>query len=77
VKEHALKTLISRALALVVLGAAAMQAAGATSYTLITEPSQGLTAVYNLVNSAQHTIDMTMYELTDTRVVISGRRRSI
>jgi cardiolipin synthase A/B len=60
-----LKTLVTKALALVILGAAAMQAAAATSYTLITEPSQGLTAIYNLVNSAQHTIDMTMYELTD------------
>jgi hypothetical protein len=43
-----------------------MPAVGATSYTLITEPTQGLTAIYNLVNSAKHTIDMTMYELSDT-----------
>ncbi len=45
---------------------AASQAAAATSYTLVTEPDQGLTAIYNLVNSAKHTIDMTMYELDDT-----------
>jgi phosphatidylserine/phosphatidylglycerophosphate/cardiolipin synthase-like enzyme len=34
--------------------------------TLVTEPSQGLTPIYNLINSAKKTIDMTMYELTDT-----------
>ena len=40
----------------------------ATSYTLITEPSQGLTPIYNLISSAKKTIDITMYELTDTTV---------
>jgi cardiolipin synthase len=34
--------------------------------TLVTEPGQGLTPIYNLINSATKTIDMTMYELTDT-----------
>ncbi|GLQ90297.1 phospholipase D-like domain-containing protein [Dyella flagellata] len=34
--------------------------------TLITEPDQGFTPLYNLINSAQSTIDMTMYELQDT-----------
>ncbi|MFC0433550.1 phosphatidylserine/phosphatidylglycerophosphate/cardiolipin synthase family protein [Kutzneria buriramensis] len=34
--------------------------------TLVTQPQQGYTAIYNLVNNAQKTIDLTMYELTDT-----------
>jgi phosphatidylserine/phosphatidylglycerophosphate/cardiolipin synthase-like enzyme len=36
------------------------------TYTLVTEPSQGYTPIYNLINSATTSIDMTMYELTDT-----------
>lgn len=59
--------LIRLALALSVLaGLAAPQGANASSYTLVTEPDQGLATLYNLVNSAKHTIDMTMYELDDT-----------
>jgi cardiolipin synthase len=62
-----LKRSFNKALALLILIAAgAAPALCATSYTLITEPNQGLTAIYNLINSAQHTIDMTMYELSDT-----------
>ncbi len=34
--------------------------------TLITEPGDGLTPIYDLVGSAKSTIDMTMYELVDT-----------
>jgi phosphatidylserine/phosphatidylglycerophosphate/cardiolipin synthase-like enzyme len=40
----------------------------ATVYTLITEPDEGLTAIYNLIGSAKTSIDMTMYELTDITV---------
>jgi cardiolipin synthase A/B len=36
--------------------------------TLITEPDQGMTPIYTLISSAQHTLDMTMYELYDTTV---------
>ena len=43
----------------------------ATTYTLITEPDQGLTAIYNLISSAKKSIDMTMYELTDITVTSS------
>jgi cardiolipin synthase A/B len=43
----------------------------ATAYTLVTEPDQGLTAIYNLVASAKKSIDMTMYELTDITVSTS------
>ena len=39
-----------------------------TTYTLVTEPDQGLTAIYNLISSATKSIDMTMYELTDVTV---------
>jgi len=35
---------------------------------LVTEPDQGLSAIYNLIASAKKSIDMTMYELTDTAV---------
>ncbi len=38
----------------------------AVTYTLVTEPSAGYGAIYNLINSATTSIDMTMYELTDT-----------
>jgi cardiolipin synthase len=41
---------------------------GSVTYTLITEPTQGLTPIYNLISSATKSIDMTMYELSDTTV---------
>ena len=40
---------------------------GTATYTLITEPDQGLTPIYNLLSSARKSIDMTMYELSDTQ----------
>jgi phosphatidylserine/phosphatidylglycerophosphate/cardiolipin synthase-like enzyme len=43
-------------------------AAPATTYTLLTEPDQGLTAIYDLISSAKKSIDVTMYELTDITV---------
>ncbi len=43
-------------------------ASGTTTYTLVTEPDQGLTPIYNLLSSAKKSIDMTMYELSDTTV---------
>ena len=39
----------------------------ASTYTLVTEPDQGLSPIYNLITSAKSTLDMTMYELTDTQ----------
>jgi cardiolipin synthase len=42
--------------------------ATAATYTLITEPADDLTPIYNLLSSATKTIDMTMYELTDITV---------
>jgi len=41
---------------------------GTISYTLLTEPDQGLQPIYTLLSSAQKSIDMTMYELSDTQV---------
>jgi cardiolipin synthase A/B len=41
----------------------------AGTYTLVIEPDQGLTPIYNLLASAKKSIDMTMYELTDVTVV--------
>jgi len=41
---------------------------GSTTYTLLTEPDQGLTTIYSLLSSASKSIDMTMYELSDTTV---------
>ena len=43
--------------------------AATTTYTLVSEPDQGLTAIYNLIASAKKSIDMTMYELTDVTVM--------
>jgi cardiolipin synthase A/B len=50
-------------------GALRASAPGPTTYTLVTEPDQGLTAIYNLIASAKSSIDMTMYELTDVTVM--------
>jgi hypothetical protein len=61
-----LRTFLTLAALAATVCAAPRSANAATSYTLVTEPDQGLTAIYNLVNSARHTIDMTMYELNDT-----------
>jgi phosphatidylserine/phosphatidylglycerophosphate/cardiolipin synthase-like enzyme len=36
------------------------------SGTLVVEPSGGFSAVYNLINGAKHSIDVTIYELSDT-----------
>jgi cardiolipin synthase A/B len=41
---------------------------GAVTYTLLTEPDQGLQPIYSLLSSAKKSIDMTMYELSDTTV---------
>jgi cardiolipin synthase A/B len=46
----------------------APKAPAATTYTLLTEPDQGVSAIYNLIASAKKSIDMTMYELTDITV---------
>jgi len=42
---------------------------GTTTYTLLTEPDQGLQPIYDLLSSAAKSIDMTMYELSDTQAI--------
>ncbi|GAA0353853.1 phospholipase D-like domain-containing protein [Streptomyces blastmyceticus] len=46
----------------------AAQAAPAT-YSLLVFPDQGRTAVYDFIGSAAKSVDVTMYELRDTKVV--------
>ena len=61
------KTTLSAALAVACAFGIALPAAAQTgTQTLVIEPDQGLTSIYNLINSAKSTIDMTMYELQDT-----------
>ena len=48
------------------VGADAAGDAGAAN--LVTEPDQGMQPIYDFISSATKTIDMTMYELTDTQV---------
>jgi len=62
-KQYALVTLLAT---FGVISAQAAEEATTVTRTLVTEPSQGLTPIYNLINSAKKSIDMTMYELTDT-----------
>ncbi|MGW7007406.1 phospholipase D-like domain-containing protein [Streptomyces sp. NPDC054933] len=66
--------------------------AAAGTYSLIVQPDQGITPIYNLINSAHKSIDLTMYELVDTtaqkdlvakektgvkvRVILDQRRKS-
>jgi len=40
----------------------------AGTFSLLTLPDQGESAIYGVINSATHTIDVTMYELRDTTV---------
>lgn len=46
--------------------AATLLTSAAHSQTIITEPDQGFTPIYNFINTATKTLDMTMYELVDT-----------
>lgn len=54
---------------LALTGCLACRAGTTTTHilTLVTEPDQGLAPIYNLISSAKSTLDMTMYELSDTQ----------
>jgi cardiolipin synthase A/B len=39
------------------------------SWSLVTEPNDGMQPIYSLISSAQDTLDMTMYELADSSTV--------
>ena len=57
------KTVLSAVLAAACAFGVSVSAQGTQS--LVIEPDQGLTSIYNLISSATSTIDMTMYELQD------------
>jgi phosphatidylserine/phosphatidylglycerophosphate/cardiolipin synthase-like enzyme len=59
-------SLIKAALAAACAFGIALPAFAQGTQTLVIEPDQGLNPIYNLISSAQSTIDMTMYELQDT-----------
>ncbi|WP_055494637.1 phosphatidylserine/phosphatidylglycerophosphate/cardiolipin synthase family protein [Streptomyces sp. TP-A0356] len=48
---------------------AAGPAQGAGNYSLLVFPDQGHTAVYDFINSATRSVDVTLYELRDTTAV--------
>jgi cardiolipin synthase A/B len=48
-------------------GGGAAPAAPAQSGALITEPQAGFSPVYHLIKHARHSIDLTMYEFSDTK----------
>ncbi|MCQ4044439.1 phosphatidylserine/phosphatidylglycerophosphate/cardiolipin synthase family protein [Streptantibioticus rubrisoli] len=66
--------------------------AASGTYSLIVQPDQGIQPIYDLINSAHKSIDLTMYELVDTtaqkdlvakekagvkvRVILDQRRKS-
>jgi cardiolipin synthase len=66
-KRSIAKTAMSAALAVACTFGAALPAAAQTgTQTLVIFPDDGFTSIYSLINGAQKTIDMTMYELVDT-----------
>lgn len=55
-------------------------AEAATSYTLLTQPAGGRTALYSLINAATTSIHLTMYELTDTTAtadLVAAEKRGV
>jgi cardiolipin synthase A/B len=60
-------------------GASAAPSASGT-YTLYTEPAQGFSPFYDLVNGAKTSIDLTMYELEDTTAekdLVAAEKRGV
>jgi cardiolipin synthase A/B len=60
-------------------GASATPSAPA-AYTLFTEPKQGFSPVYDLINGAKTSIDLTMYELEDTTAekdLVAAEKRGV
>jgi cardiolipin synthase A/B len=49
-------------------GTSSSSSGSAGGPTLIIEPTDGMTPIYNLISSATKTLDMTMYELVDTQI---------
>lgn len=66
-KKHLLLVLPAVA-GLIAAGTVATTATAASTYSLVVLPDQGESAIYNFIDSAKSTIDVTMYELRDTTV---------
>ncbi len=64
--SFAKNTLTAALFCLGTLGASLSATAATATQTLVVEPDQGLTPIYNFIKLAKSTIDMTMYELVDT-----------
>jgi phosphatidylserine/phosphatidylglycerophosphate/cardiolipin synthase-like enzyme len=60
---------LAAAIAAAAVGFSALPAHATVGYSLLIFPDQGHNAVYNVINSATRSIDMTMYELRDTTAV--------
>jgi len=60
------RSIVKAALAAACAFGLALPAFAQSTQTLVIEPDQGLASIYKLINAAQSTIDMTMYELQDT-----------
>jgi cardiolipin synthase A/B len=75
---------IAAAAAAAALGIAAVPATSASAatptYTLYTEPAQGFSPFYSLINGAKTSIDLTMYELEDTTAekdLVAAEKRGV
>jgi cardiolipin synthase len=75
---------IAAAVAAAAMGIAAAPAtpasAATATYTLYTEPTEGFSPVYNLINGAKTSIDLTMYELEDSTAekdLVAAEKRGV
>jgi predicted component of type VI protein secretion system len=67
---HALAALTAILLAIAgCLAAAVVPARAASDFSLVILPDQGENAIYNFVNSATSSVNVTIYELNDTTLV--------
>jgi predicted component of type VI protein secretion system len=66
---HALAALTAILLAIAGCLAAAVPARAASDFSLVILPDQGENAIYNFVNSATSSVNVTIYELNDTTLV--------
>ncbi|TKA11663.1 phospholipase D-like domain-containing protein [Actinacidiphila oryziradicis] len=71
-------TAATAALALTGTAVATAVPAGAASHNVIVQPDQGITPIYNLINSATSSLDLTVYELVERphrETLAAGRRK--
>jgi phosphatidylserine/phosphatidylglycerophosphate/cardiolipin synthase-like enzyme len=67
--RHTIVSLAATGLAAAGALAPAGTAQAASNFSLVTLPDQGESAIYNFVNSATSSVDMTIYEIKDTTLV--------